>query len=126
MVQYLVQNDKIVYMDDSEHPFIEGWTLPSLKACTSESDCPGTSYCDMDFSICKEWGRPVDIEILPDGSIAVSDVGSGTIWRVYYVEPGIPWWTVTTITSLIVIGLLCGGYGIMRLIKKRDEYEPLK
>ena len=34
----------------------------------------------------KPWGRPVDIYILPDGSMLVSDDFSGTIYRIYY-EP---------------------------------------
>jgi glucose/arabinose dehydrogenase len=28
------------------------------------------------------WGRPVDVEVAKDGSLLVSDDGSGTIWRV--------------------------------------------
>ncbi len=30
------------------------------------------------------WGRPVDIEIMPDGSLLVSDDYSGTIYRIFY------------------------------------------
>lgn len=30
------------------------------------------------------WGRPVDLEILPDGSLAVSDDGAGVIYRIRY------------------------------------------
>jgi glucose/arabinose dehydrogenase len=32
----------------------------------------------------RAWGRPVDIEELPDGSLLVSDDGSGTIYRISY------------------------------------------
>ena len=32
----------------------------------------------------KPWGRPVDIEIIPDGSMLVSDDYSGTIYRISY------------------------------------------
>jgi glucose/arabinose dehydrogenase len=35
----------------------------------------------------KAWGRPVDIEMLPDGSILVSDDLGGKIFRIYYVKP---------------------------------------
>ena len=28
------------------------------------------------------WGRPVDVTVAPDGSLLVSDDGSGTIWRI--------------------------------------------
>jgi len=31
------------------------------------------------------WGRPVGITVAPDGSLLVSDDGSGSIWRVSYV-----------------------------------------
>jgi glucose/arabinose dehydrogenase len=31
------------------------------------------------------WGRPVGIAVAPDGSLLVSDDGSGSIWRVSYV-----------------------------------------
>jgi glucose/arabinose dehydrogenase len=30
------------------------------------------------------WGRPVDIEIMPDGSLLVSDDGAGAIYRIAY------------------------------------------
>jgi glucose/arabinose dehydrogenase len=30
------------------------------------------------------WGRPVGIAVAPDGSLLVSDDGSGSIWRVSY------------------------------------------
>jgi glucose/arabinose dehydrogenase len=32
----------------------------------------------------KAWGRPVDIEILPDGSMLISDDKKGTIYRIIY------------------------------------------
>jgi glucose/arabinose dehydrogenase len=30
------------------------------------------------------WGRPVDLEIMPDGSLLLSDDKSGTIYRIKY------------------------------------------
>lgn len=33
------------------------------------------------------WGRPVDLELLPDGSIAVSDDAAGAIYRISYTPP---------------------------------------
>jgi glucose/arabinose dehydrogenase len=30
------------------------------------------------------WGRPVDLELMPDGSMLVSDDQSGTIYRITY------------------------------------------
>ncbi len=32
----------------------------------------------------KDWGRPVDVQIAPDGSLLFSDDGGGKIWRVFY------------------------------------------
>lgn len=34
----------------------------------------------------KAWGRPVDILIMPDGAMLVSDDKSGTIYRIYYED----------------------------------------
>jgi len=33
------------------------------------------------------WGRPVDVEVLPDGSLAVSDDSAGVIYRISYQKP---------------------------------------
>lgn len=33
------------------------------------------------------WGRPVDVEVLPDGSMLVSDDGAGAIYRITYGRP---------------------------------------
>jgi glucose/arabinose dehydrogenase len=30
------------------------------------------------------WGRPVDVQVAPDGSVFFSDDGGGKIWRVSY------------------------------------------
>ncbi len=38
-----------------------------------------TGYLDAEG---KTWGRPVDVQIAPDGSLLFSDDGSGKIWRV--------------------------------------------
>ncbi|RYG60775.1 sorbosone dehydrogenase family protein, partial [bacterium] len=32
----------------------------------------------------RSWGRPVDVQIAPDGSLLFSDDGGGKIWRVFY------------------------------------------
>jgi glucose/arabinose dehydrogenase len=33
------------------------------------------------------WGRPVDVEVLPDGSLLVSDDAAGAIYRITYAAP---------------------------------------
>ncbi len=47
----------------SYEPFAEGW---------------------LDEEKDKAWGRPVDIELLPDGSMLVSDDYADVIYRIYY------------------------------------------
>jgi glucose/arabinose dehydrogenase len=42
------------------------------------------------------WGRPVDIEMMDDGSMLVSDDKNGVIYRIFYKPPS----TSTEITSL--------------------------
>ena len=39
----------------------------------------GTGFVDSDAKV---WGRPVGIAVAPDGSVFMSDDGSGTIWRI--------------------------------------------
>ena len=46
-------------------PFAEGWL-------DKETDEP--------------WGRPVDIELMPDGSMLVSDDFADCIYRIYYTK----------------------------------------
>lgn len=50
----------------SYEPFAEGWL-------NEEND--------------KTWGRPVDLELLPDGSMLVSDDYADVIYRIYYETP---------------------------------------
>ena len=30
------------------------------------------------------WGRPVDLQVMPDGSLLVSDDKAGAVYRIYY------------------------------------------
>lgn len=58
----------LVTLDDNQNatsykPFAEGWLLE-----------------DKDDA----WGRPVDVELMPDGSILVSDDYANAIYRIYY------------------------------------------
>jgi glucose/arabinose dehydrogenase len=36
----------------------------------------------------KAWGRPVDVQVMPDGSLLVSDDLAGAVYRVTYEKPG--------------------------------------
>ena len=35
----------------------------------------------------KEWGRPVDVLVMPDGALLVSDDEAGAIYRISYRAP---------------------------------------
>jgi glucose/arabinose dehydrogenase len=50
----------------SYEPFAEGWL---------QGDSP--------------WGRPVDIEVMPDGALLVSDDKGGALYRITYREPNV-------------------------------------
>jgi glucose/arabinose dehydrogenase len=52
-----IENSKVV----SYEAFAEGWLQGELA-----------------------WGRPVDVEVLPDGSLAVSDDAAGVVYRIHY------------------------------------------
>lgn len=56
-----LSNDRPV----SYEPFAKGWLLGNTA-----------------------WGRPVDLELMPDGSMLVSDDRNGVIYRITYQEPG--------------------------------------
>jgi glucose/arabinose dehydrogenase len=36
----------------------------------------------------QEWGRPVDVLVMPDGALLVSDDKAGAIYRITYEAPG--------------------------------------
>lgn len=49
-----------------EEVFAEGWKLPDGRV----------------------WGRPVDVQVMPDGALLVSDDEAGAIYRISYTPPG--------------------------------------
>ncbi len=62
VMQVRLEGDKAV----SYEPFIDGWL-------NSDGDA---------------WGRPVDVEVLPDGSLLISDDRTGAVYRVTYAKKG--------------------------------------
>ncbi len=56
-------------------PFVEGWL-------------PATGSGPLGRRVA--WGRPVDVQQLPDGSLLISDDKSGAIYRVTYAAPRRP------------------------------------
>ena len=36
----------------------------------------------------KAWGRPVDVLVMPDGALLISDDQAGVVYRVAYRTPG--------------------------------------
>jgi len=85
--------------------FINGWLSNPAKNCTTDKDCGGSSKCLFQYGspYCSGWGRPADIEILPDGSILISDEGKGTIYRVTYINPQ---WEIEYIILFTIIGIV--------------------
>jgi len=70
-------------------PFVFGWLSDPPRNCSKENpDCGPTARCliEDDVPYCSGWGRPADIEVLPDGTILISDEAKGTIYRVTYME----------------------------------------
>lgn len=62
VMQVRLEGDKAVAYE----PFAEGWL-----------DANGDA-----------WGRPVDVEVLPDGSLLISDDRAGAVYRVTYAKGG--------------------------------------
>jgi glucose/arabinose dehydrogenase len=56
----------------SEQPFVDGWL-------------PATGSGPLGRRVA--WGRPVDVQELPDGSLLISDDKAGAIYRVTYAAP---------------------------------------
>jgi len=60
----------------------------AMKSFVFHSVRPDTEYEDFMTGFVVDnsqvWGRPVGIAVAPDGSLFVSDDGSGSIWRIRY------------------------------------------
>ena len=53
----------------------------------SDADYHSTLRTELDLAGESAWGRPVDIEVMPDGSLLVSDDYAGAIYRIAYRGP---------------------------------------
>lgn len=79
--------------DDSYEEFLTGFRAPPglERRCTSNADCPGNSTCqsgappDGSTLLCGGRGQPVDVEVMQDGSILVTDEMNSLIYRITYV-----------------------------------------
>ena len=77
--------------DASYEEFLSGFRLSPKVPCASTADCPGNATCQMGAPNfggprhCGGRGRPVDVEVMPDGSILLSDDMNGLIYRVQYI-----------------------------------------
>jgi glucose/arabinose dehydrogenase len=74
VVRVKLDGDKVV----SQEVFASGW-LPEHPAATSAS---GPSP--------QAWGRPVDVLVMPDGALLVSDDSAGAVYRISYAPPSRP------------------------------------
>ncbi|HEX7465594.1 MAG TPA: sorbosone dehydrogenase family protein, partial [Usitatibacter sp.] len=41
----------------------------------------------LDIASDAAWGRPVDVQVMPDGALLVSDDQAGAIYRIAYRAP---------------------------------------
>ena len=77
--------------DATYEEFLTGFRQYPKVECASTADCPGNSTCQLgapDFDglrYCGGRGRPVDVEVMRDGSILLSDDMNSLIYRIEYV-----------------------------------------
>ena len=57
-------------------------SVPEEQVLLSQQDAEPTHILDEDEQ--EAWGRPVDVLILEDGSMLISDDYANAIYRVYY------------------------------------------
>lgn len=108
--------------------FLEGFT--DLYECHTDDDCFGLSTCQNDTSVytapfyCTGWGRPADVQVLPDGSLAVTDDLNGVVYRITY--EGVPWYLSAAFLAPVIVGavLLVGVSGVLvcRAVWRRTRY----
>eukprot|EP00457_Paulinella_chromatophora_P003812 gb/GEZN01003820.1/.p1 GENE.gb/GEZN01003820.1/~~gb/GEZN01003820.1/.p1 ORF type:complete len:559 (+),score=44.46 gb/GEZN01003820.1/:131-1807(+) len=103
---------------DVYEPFITGWLPETPVSCQTNDDCIGNAVCQINATqeqnasgpfYCGGWGRPVDVLILKDGSMLISDDLNGVVYRVYYDDtpPPLPWYEETGyIVVMSVMGVL--------------------
>ena len=99
--------DFAFYDGDSFPDDYQGDALVALKGSWNRSDPTGYKVVRADFEDgqptgtyqnfltgfwvsgeekAEVWGRPVDVDVMPDGSILVTDDTGGTIWHVKYTQ----------------------------------------
>lgn len=63
-----------------------GYKLSLVKVDKSNAATSYTTFASgwLDETTQKVWGRPVDVLLLPDGSMLVSDDYAGVIYRITY------------------------------------------
>lgn len=80
--------------DATYEEFMTGFRLYPKVECSSTADCPGNSTCQMgapnidNGPYCGGRGRPVDVEVLRDGTVLLSDDMNGLIYRIEYIGDG--------------------------------------
>lgn len=65
-------------------PFVTGTCLPVTRHACVPADCETLTRCSGWLAQDQtRYGRPVDILVLPDGSLLISDDSSNTVFRVH-------------------------------------------
>lgn len=112
-----VHYNKTTGLADSYESFLTGFLPSSPQECFEDSDCSGNAVCQINAtdyntsapSYCSGWGRPVDVLVLPDGSLLLSDDLNGVIYRIYYDDSPLPlpWYQrIGYIVVLVVCSIL--------------------
>jgi hypothetical protein len=94
----LSAEDASSHVDANYEEFLTGFRRPhGLEIpCTTSAQCPGNSTCqtgapnDGPTRLCGGRGRPVDVEVMRDGSILISDDMNSLIYRVTYLNKDQP------------------------------------
>lgn len=77
--------------DATYEEFLTGFRLYPKVECSTTADCPGNSTCQLGAPnidsgpYCGGRGRPVDVEVLRDGTMLLSDDMNGLIYRIEYI-----------------------------------------
>lgn len=77
--------------DATYEEFLTGFRLYPKVECSLTAPCPGNSTCQFGAPnidsgpYCGGRGRPVDVEVMRDGTILLSDDMNGLVYRVEYI-----------------------------------------
>jgi glucose/arabinose dehydrogenase len=130
----------VVTLDDNKMPtsyetFIEGFLQVCQVTCVGwrlTHECAQWKQNDSTGSP-PTWGRPVDIELLDDGSLLMTNEIRGEIYRISYVAPDETNWllyiAVAIVSIIVIVVTVAAAYTARRRYRARtptgSAYEPI-